>query len=100
MVLSLLLKTNLDILGRLTFSLFPNPSVSLTSLLHQTFTPSLLERTTCVILLDWASPWRWLRDLRDWIAIVMGFLHEATRSGESASEYERVVNDIIAQSII
>jgi dynein light intermediate chain 1, cytosolic len=82
-----------DILARLTFSLFPNPSPSLTPLLHQTFTPETLAKTTCVILLDWSTPWKWLRDLRDWIAVVMGFLHETTR----APEYEAVVNDIIAQ---
>ena len=86
----------LDILARLAFSLFPNPSNSLTPLLHQTFTPTLLSQTTCVILLDWSTPWRWLRDLRDWISVVMGFLHETTK-GNDAAEYERVVNEIIAQ---
>jgi dynein light intermediate chain 1, cytosolic len=86
---------NDDILARLTFSLLPNPSGSLTPLLHETFTPSLLSQTTCVILLDWANPWRWLRDLRDWISVVMGFLHETTRS----EEYERVVSDTISNCI-
>jgi hypothetical protein len=89
-----------DILARLTFSLFPNPSASLTPLLHETFTPSLLEKTTCVILLDWSTPWRWLRDLRDWISVVMGFLHETTRSRDNAAEYERVVGEIIAQCLL
>ena len=83
----------IDILARLTFSLFPNPSASLTPLLHQTFTPDTLAKTTCVILLDWSTPWKWLRDLRDWIAVVMAFLHETTR----APEYEAVVNEVIAQ---
>jgi hypothetical protein len=52
-----------------------------------------------VILLDWSTPWRWLRDLRDWISVIMGFLHESTRSQDLASDYERVVNEIIAQCI-
>lgn len=86
-----------DILARLTFSLFPNPSASLTPLLHQTFTPTLLAQTTCVILLDWSTPWRWLRDLRDWIGVVMGFLHETTQSQDRAAEYEQVIDEIIAQ---
>lgn len=88
-----------DILARLTFSLFPNPSASLTPLLHEASTPSLLEKTACVILLDWSTPWRWLRDLRDWISVIMGFLHETTRSRDNAAEYERVVGEIIAQCI-
>jgi hypothetical protein len=69
----------------------------MTPLIHETFTPALLAQTTCVILLDWSTPWRWLRDLRDWITVVMGFLHETTRSKDNAAEYERVVNEIIAQ---
>lgn len=52
-----------------------------------------------MILLDWSTPWRWLRDLRDWISVVMGFLHETTRSRENAAEYERVVGEIIAQCL-
>jgi len=89
---------NDDILARLMFSLFPNPSRALIPLLHQAFTPSLLQQTTCVILLDWTTPWRWLRDLRDWISLVMGFLHETTRSSQdTAAEYERIINKTIAQ---
>ena len=88
---------DIDILARLTMSLFPNPSKELTPLLHQTFTPTLLSQTTCVILLDWSTPWRWLRDLRDWISVVMGFLHESTRTGDKAAEYERVVSEIISK---
>jgi hypothetical protein len=90
---------DIDILARLTMSLFPNPSKELTPLLHQTFTPTLLSQTTCVILLDWSTPWRWLRDLRDWISVVMGFLHESTRTGDKAAEYERVVSEIISKCI-
>ena len=90
----------LEILARLTFNLFPNPSSSLTPLLHETFTPALLSQTVCVILLDWDTPWRWLRDLRDWITLVMGFLHETTRSSTRAAEYESVVNEIITQCSI
>ena len=45
------------------------------------------------MLLDWSTPWKWLRDLRDWIALVMAFLHKTT----GAPEYAAVVNDIIAQ---
>src|SRR5579859_7167977 len=86
-----------DILARLTFSLFPNPSASLTPLLHETFTPRLLAQTTCVILLDWSTPWKWLRELRDWISVVMRFLHETTKSSEKANEYERVINENIAR---
>ena len=86
----------LDILARLTFSLFPSPSGALTPLLHETYTPSLLAQTTCVILLDWSTPWRWLRDLRDWISVIMGFLHETTKSKDDAAEYERLVSEIIA----
>jgi len=87
----------LDILARLTFSLFPNPSSQLTPLLRETLTASLLEQTTCVILLDWETPWKWLRDLRDRITMLMRFLHETTRSQNNGPEYERVVNTIIAQ---
>ena len=51
-----------------------------------------------MILLDWSTPWRWLRDLRDWISVVMGFLHETTtRSKDTGAEYERVVSEIISQ---
>ena len=90
-------RLTLDILARPTFYLFPNPSASLTPLLHETFTPSLLEQTACVILLDWSTPWKWLRELRDWISVVMRFLHETTKSSGKANEYERVINENIAQ---
>jgi hypothetical protein len=49
------------------------------------------------MLLDWSTPWRWLRDLRDWISVIMGFLHETTHSRDNAEEYERVVDEIITQ---
>src|SRR5689334_7538456 len=42
-LLSLNLNANIDILARLTFSLFPNPTTALKPLLHETLSSSLLE---------------------------------------------------------
>jgi dynein light intermediate chain 1, cytosolic len=43
---------------------------SFAPLLRPLITPQTLPNMLTVILLDWAQPWLWLRQLRDWIRLL------------------------------
>ncbi|CAK7201649.1 hypothetical protein SEUCBS139899_004358 [Sporothrix eucalyptigena] len=59
-----------DILARISLYLLSNPSPSFSALLQPLLTPESIPNTLIVILLDWAHPWRWLRQLREWILLL------------------------------
>ncbi|KAF2085522.1 hypothetical protein K490DRAFT_3258, partial [Saccharata proteae CBS 121410] len=59
-----------DILARLSLYLLTDPSPSFTPLLAPLLTPRTLPNMLIVILLDWAAPWTWLRQLREWIRVL------------------------------
>lgn len=68
--LSLRTSTILDILARVSVYLLSEPSPSFASLLKPLLNPKSVRETLIVILLDWDSPWLWVRQLRDWIRLL------------------------------
>ncbi|RPA74517.1 hypothetical protein BJ508DRAFT_243855 [Ascobolus immersus RN42] len=61
-----------DILARLSVYLLSEPHPSFTPLLKPLFTPETLPETLVVILLDWAKPWDWARQVRTWVRLLRG----------------------------
>lgn len=59
-----------DTLARLSVFLLSDPSPSFTSLLQPLLTQKTIPNTLVVILLDWAKPWLWLRQLQAWIRLL------------------------------
>ncbi|KAH8662364.1 dynein light intermediate chain-domain-containing protein [Xylariales sp. PMI_506] len=59
-----------DILARVSVNFLSTPSPSFSTLLKPLLTPQSIPNTVIVILLDWAQPWSWMRQLRDWVLLV------------------------------
>ncbi|KIV91369.1 hypothetical protein PV10_05914 [Exophiala mesophila] len=71
-----------DILARLNIHMLSNPSASFAPLLKSLLTPNTVKDTLITILLDWSDPFRWARQLRQWIRLLRGVilsLDEATK---------------------
>ena len=64
----------LDFLARVSLYLLADPSPSFTPLLKPLLTPQTIPNTLIVILLDWAHPWLWLTQLRNWIRLLRTLL--------------------------
>lgn len=56
-----------DTLARLSLYLLHTPSTAFAPLLKPLLTPTSIPNSAIVILLDWAEPWNWLRQFREWI---------------------------------
>lgn len=69
----------LDILARLSLYLLADPNPVFGRLLEPLFTLKSIPDMMVVILLDWASPWSWLRQLRDWLLV----LRQVTKAVDS-----------------
>ncbi|KAI9783301.1 MAG: hypothetical protein M1816_001433 [Peltula sp. TS41687] len=80
-----------DILARLSVYLLSDPSPSFMHLLRPLLTAKTLSNTLMVILLDWAQPWDWLRQLRDWIGLVRSLL--ASLDHDCQDVMERAMKD-------
>ncbi|CRG87643.1 Cytoplasmic dynein 1 light intermediate chain 1 [Talaromyces islandicus] len=63
-----------DILARLSIYMLSDPSSSFAPLLRPLLTPQSIPETLIVVLLDWSSPWTWLRQLREWIRLLRSVL--------------------------
>lgn len=59
-----------DVLARLSLYLLVDSSPAFTPLLRSLLTPETIPNTLIVILLDWAEPWLWLRQLKDWVRLL------------------------------
>ena len=59
-----------DMLARVSLYLLSKPAPAFSTLLQPLLTPETIPNTLIVILLDWAHPWRWLRQLREWILLL------------------------------
>ncbi|KAK4647070.1 uncharacterized protein QC761_122250 [Podospora bellae-mahoneyi] len=59
-----------DTLARISLYTLTNPSPSFASLLKPLLTPQTIPNTLVVILLDWSQPWKWMRQLREWILLL------------------------------
>lgn len=59
-----------DILARLNIHLLSNPSASFAPLLRPLLTAKTVKNTLIAILLDWSDPFRWARQLRQWVRLL------------------------------
>ncbi|KAI9812781.1 MAG: hypothetical protein M1827_004537 [Pycnora praestabilis] len=80
-----------DILARLSLYLLTDPSPSFSQLLKPLLTPQALPHTLAVVLLDWAHPWSWLRDLSNWVDLLRSLLESL--NSESFEVMESVMKD-------
>ncbi|KAL9112721.1 MAG: hypothetical protein Q9227_003024 [Pyrenula ochraceoflavens] len=63
-----------DILARLSIYTLHTPSPTFTPFLSRLFTRASIPNTLIAILLDWANPWKWPRQLRQWIRLLRAAL--------------------------
>jgi len=59
-----------DILARISLYTLTSPSPAFASLLKPLLTPESIPNTLIVVLLDWSQPWKWMRQLREWIRLL------------------------------
>lgn len=62
-------RTMPDTLARVSLYLLSQPSDAFSSLVAPLLTPEAIPNTALVILLDWAQPHLWLRQIRQWISL-------------------------------
>ncbi|CCU79951.1 dynein light intermediate chain [Blumeria hordei DH14] len=63
-----------DALARISVFLLSDPSPSFMPLLQPLLNPRTIPNTLIVILLDWAEPWFWIRQLQAWICLLRELL--------------------------
>lgn len=56
-----------DTLARLSIYFLSEPLPAFSSLIKPLLTSRTVPHTLVVLVLDWAEPWLWIRQLRDWI---------------------------------
>lgn len=59
-----------DTLARISLYTLTSPSPAFASLLQPLLTPQTIPNTLIVVLLDWSQPWKWMRQLREWILLL------------------------------
>ncbi|KAK3372161.1 dynein light intermediate chain-domain-containing protein [Podospora didyma] len=59
-----------DILARISLYTLTNPSPTFASLLKPLLTPQSIPNILIIVLLDWSQPWKWMRQLREWILLL------------------------------
>lgn len=59
-----------DVLARLGIYLISEPTPAFVPLLQTLFTPETLPEMLIVILLDWARPWDWMRQVKTWVRLL------------------------------
>ncbi|KAL9593392.1 MAG: hypothetical protein Q9219_007573 [cf. Caloplaca sp. 3 TL-2023] len=75
-----------DILARLSIYLLSESSPTFSALVKPLLTPKTIPEILVVILLDWADPWTWARQLRDWIRFLKGIIEGADDHCKIAAE--------------
>ncbi|KZF22969.1 hypothetical protein L228DRAFT_268335 [Xylona heveae TC161] len=75
-----------DILARLSLYLLADPSPVFAPLLKPHLTKRTIPNTLVVIILDWATPWLWLRQLRDWIRMLRSVTNGLDNGAHDAME--------------
>ncbi|KAK3937605.1 cytoplasmic dynein 1 light intermediate chain 2 [Diplogelasinospora grovesii] len=78
-----------DTLARISLYTLTSPSPSFASLLQPLLTPQSIPNTLIVILLDWSQPWKWMRQLREWILLLRTVL--VSLSDECKATMEEVM---------
>lgn len=64
-----------DIIARISVYSLSEPSPSFAPLLRPLLNPKSIPETLIVILLDWSSPWTWIRQLREWVRLLRHVLY-------------------------
>lgn len=59
-----------DVLARMNVYMLSNPSSVFGPLLKPLLTARTVKDTLITILLDWSEPWKWARQLRQWIRLL------------------------------
>lgn len=59
-----------DTLARISLYTLTSPSPAFASLLRPLLTEQTIPNTLIVVLLDWSQPWKWMRQLRQWILLL------------------------------
>ncbi|KAL2173585.1 dynein light intermediate chain-domain-containing protein [Thermothelomyces heterothallicus CBS 202.75] len=78
-----------DTLARISLYTLTSPSPAFASLLQPILTPQSIPNTLIVILLDWSQPWKWMRQLREWILLLRTVL--VSLSNECKETMEEVM---------
>ena len=78
-----------DTLARISLYTLTSPSAAFASLLQPLLTPQLIPNTLIVVLLDWSQPWKWMRQLREWILLLRTVL--VSLSDEAKETMEEVM---------
>ncbi|KAL8748446.1 MAG: hypothetical protein Q9199_008194 [Rusavskia elegans] len=63
-----------DILARLSIYLLSESSHVYSALVKPLLTSKTISETIVVLLLDWADPWSWARQVRDWVRFLKGVI--------------------------
>ncbi|KAK1758100.1 cytoplasmic dynein 1 light intermediate chain 2 [Echria macrotheca] len=78
-----------DTLARISLYTLTSPSPAFASLIKPLLTPQSIPNTLIVVLLDWSQPWKWMRQLREWILLLRTVL--ISLSGECKETMEEVM---------
>ncbi|OIW31310.1 hypothetical protein CONLIGDRAFT_310128 [Coniochaeta ligniaria NRRL 30616] len=78
-----------DILARISTYTLTSPSPAFSTLLQPLLTPQSIRNTIIVVLLDWSQPWKWMRQLRQWILLLRTVL--VSLSNECKETMEEVM---------
>ncbi|KAK4237881.1 dynein light intermediate chain-domain-containing protein [Achaetomium macrosporum] len=78
-----------DTLARISLYTLTSPSPAFSSLLQPLLTPQSIPNTLIVVLLDWSQPWKWMRQLREWILLLRTVL--VSLSNECKETMEEVM---------
>lgn len=62
------------------------PTASYSPLIRSLLKPEIIQQCLLVILLDWNEPWSWIRQLRDWIALLQSITKSLPGDAEEAME--------------
>ena len=75
-----------DTLARISLYTLTSPLPAFASLLRPLLTPQSIPNTLIVILLDWSQPWKWLRQLREWILLLRTVLISLSQECKATME--------------
>ncbi|RDA89180.1 hypothetical protein CP532_0547 [Ophiocordyceps camponoti-leonardi (nom. inval.)] len=78
-----------DTLARVSLYLLSQPSAEFAPLISPLLTPEAIPNTALVVLLDWAQPHLWLRQLWTWIQVLEQVMRQI--STEARNEMENVM---------
>ncbi|KAK0717353.1 dynein light intermediate chain-domain-containing protein [Lasiosphaeria miniovina] len=75
-----------DTLARISLYTLTSPEPAFASLLKPLLTPQSIPNTLIVVLLDWSQPWKWMRQLREWILLLRTVLVSLSDECKSTME--------------